>query len=103
MSQARDAVGRLGPYLEIVSAFVERRMAAVEFQRRYRELYLQDATEWTSDEFAVLETLFGDTDVFEADPQLRPQVTGAIGEGELRGNAARALEALRRLSHHPTT
>lgn len=98
MVQAADAAGKLAPYLELVSAFVERGMPADEFSLRYLRLYLQDGTAWTDEEFAVLEALFGDAEVFEPDPQLRPHLIVSIDENELRDGAARALGGLRRLT-----
>jgi Bacterial self-protective colicin-like immunity len=98
MARAGHAWDRLSSYLELVSAFVEGGIAAGEFRRRYLELYLGDEANWAEDEYAVLEALFGDSEVFEPDPRLCPQVIGAIDEHELREGATRALGALRRLA-----
>lgn len=94
---------QLAPYLELLSAFVERDLPAVEFEWQFIDRYLNDPTEWTEPEFQALDTLFGAVDAFESDPQLLPQVIGGIDEARLRDRAASALQALRELAAGPGT
>jgi hypothetical protein len=95
---AADHPRSLEPYLELVADFVEGRTPATDFQYRYSRTYLNDPTGWTDEEFAVLDTLFGDVDSFEADPNLRAEVIDALDEPALRSRAAEALAGIRRLA-----
>lgn len=88
---------RLRPYLELLSAFVEHGMPAQEYERRYLDLYQYDKTEFSDDEFRVVDRLFIDVDDFVADPELYEPGTDAIGEAEFRRRATEALERLREL------
>ena len=93
-----DAGSRLEPYLDLVTALVDRRMDTGTFQRLYTERYLADDTMWSDAEFLVLEKLHAEADDFEADPDLRAQMTHSLDESELRQRAAEALHQVRKLA-----
>lgn len=103
MTTTGGHASQLAPYLDLLSAFVERDLPAVEFERRYLDLYLNDPTEWTEPEFQALDGLFGAVDAYESDPQLLPQVIGGIDEASLRTRAAATLATLRGLTSGPGT
>jgi hypothetical protein len=89
-------MGRLDPYIELLAAFVEQGMDAKTFEARYLQLFKQDETMFPDEEFLVLDALFGDVDMFEADPELRD--SEHLDEPALRASAARSLARLRELA-----
>jgi hypothetical protein len=89
----------LGPYIELISAFVDSQIDPTAFERQYFALYLNDQTSWSDEAFAVLDKLFGDADAFDPDPEVRAEMgDDAIDETELRRCAAEALPKLRNLA-----
>lgn len=87
-------MARLDAYLDLIASFVEaERIAAEDFALRYLELFKADQTLFPDAEFDILDGLFGDADMFEADPDLRDP--GDVTEVELRAAAAAALVRLR--------
>ena len=52
-----------------------------DFEKKYLNLYKNDATEWTESEFAILDELFGAVDAFCADTNLRSE--GDLDENQL--------------------
>lgn len=93
-----DPRNDLGPYVEMVGAYVEGELGAEEFAQRYSDAYLSDDTAWSDEEFDVLDSLFADTDFYEPDPTVRAEVEHTIDEGVLRARAAQALTRLRELA-----
>lgn len=89
---------RLGAYIEVVADFVEHGLPAVEFQQRFSDMYLNDATMWSDEEFLVLDSLFAETDFFEPDPEVRAELDHTIDANELYARAVRALAELRELA-----
>lgn len=84
---------RLMPYIQLLSSFVEERIGASDFEREYMDLFKNDSTNWSEQEFAVLDQLFADVDAFCADPDLRDP--GDLDERELMEKSKVALEKLR--------
>jgi len=89
---AKLKVQKLSPYLELIEAFVLRRIPAAEFEREYLQLFKNDVSTWTEQEYEVLNDLFSDVDSFCADPRLRD--SNDLDEGQLRSSADTALERL---------
>jgi hypothetical protein len=90
-------MGRLDPYIELLAAFVEQGSLDVStFEKRFLELFKGDETMFPDEEFLVLDKLFGDVDVFEADPGLRDE--DHLDEHGLRASATATLMKLRDLA-----
>lgn len=89
---------RLSKYIELLLSFLHNRISPLDFEHAYLNLYLNDATEWSEAEFAVLDELFGDVDAFCADPKLRDQED--LDEEQLRQKCKIALEKLKVLEAH---
>lgn len=89
-------MGRLDRYIELLAELVEHGMDAKTFEARFLQLFKQDATMFPDEEFLVLDALFGDVDMFEADPELRDP--DHLDEPALRASAARSLVRLRELA-----
>lgn len=85
---------RLDPYIELLEAFLEQRtLDSSTFEKRYLELFKGDPTMFSDEEFLVLDKLFADVDMFEADPDLRAEDN--LDEPGLRASAEEALRKLR--------
>ena len=83
---------RLSKYIELLMSFLHNGLSALDFERTYLEFYLNDTTEWSETEFAVLDELFGDVDAFCADAKLRDH--NDLDEEQLRRKCQMALEKL---------
>lgn len=73
---------RLIKYIELILSFLHGRISPLDFEQAYLALYLNDETEWSEPEFAVLDELFGAVDAFCADAKLRDK--NDLDEDELR-------------------
>jgi hypothetical protein len=80
------------PYVELIRQFVGQSIPADEFERKYLNLYKSDATDWTDEEFSLLDGLFYAVDAFCADPALRDERD--TDEASLRQIAASTCERL---------
>lgn len=89
---------RLNPYIELLMSFLHNGMSALDFERTYLEVYLNDTTEWSEAEFAILDELFGDVDAFCADANLRDP--DDLDEEQLRLKCKTALEKLSTIVNH---
>lgn len=90
MSADTEAAARMADrYKELISKFVDREISASEFESCYLTLFKSDRSKVGGEKFNILDRLFADVDAFEADPELRKQVYGGIGDEELL-NCARA-------------
>lgn len=85
----------LDPYVDLIEAFIHKKIAAVDFERQYLELFKLDNTEWSDAEFAVLDRLFAAADAFCADPNLRDSED--LDEEQLRQEGQKAFEQLKML------
>jgi colicin D/self-protective colicin-like immunity protein len=85
-----DWIPKVLPYVILLSAFIERRITAAEFEQLYMVIFKNDPTEWRSPIFNVLDSLFGDVDDFCSDPVLRAEI-GGMDDEELRVSAEAAL------------
>lgn len=85
-------VSKLGPYIELTKSFVENKIDANEFERRYLSMFKNDTNSWTEAEYEILNGLFGEVDAFCADPELRDE--NDTDEGQLREAAKVALAKL---------
>lgn len=82
-------------YIELLRAFAERRIEAKVFQRRYFDLFQNDATFHPTAVFGAIEDVFFALDDFYEDPALRDP--GDLDEAQLLERAESALGALRAL------
>ena len=80
------------PYVSMIESFLGCSFTAVEFERSYRDRYLEDPTLWDKEVFRILDTLFGEVDAFCADPSLRD--ADDLDEKGLRAAATVALKQL---------
>jgi Bacterial self-protective colicin-like immunity len=83
---------KLEPYVYLLQEFLDSKVTAGEFERRYLRLFKSDELIRPEDVFDVLDALFADVDAF--DPE------GLIDEGldetQLRDRVGVALASLRR-------
>lgn len=84
----------LAPYVIMIRAFMDGRLAATEFETLFLVTFKRDATQWSDDVFRVLDALFSDVDDYHPDARVREQ-TGGIDDEELRSRAGSALNRLR--------
>ncbi len=85
----------LRQYIELIESFIQNKIEAIDFERRYLDLFKADTTEWSEAEFAILDELFAAVDAFCADPTLRDAED--LDEEQLRRKCRAALEKLRAL------
>src|SRR5262245_36418368 len=78
------AAGRLNPYIELLSEFVEKGMDPATFDRTFVATYVADETVWTDEEASILDRLLGAAENFDADPELRAELDVAADAEELR-------------------
>lgn len=81
-------------YVVLISAFVEDRLTASEFEQLFLALFKLDPGGRPQFEYAALEQLFGDVDAFVDDVGLRQQTLDGIGPDELRRSALRSLQLI---------
>lgn len=81
-------------YRKLISKFVAREISAPEFEGSYLTLFKSDNNKVGGEKFNILDRLFADVDAYEADPKLRKQVYGAIGDEELLNCARAAYQKL---------
>jgi hypothetical protein len=89
---AKLKVHKLSPYLKLIEEFTLRRIPAAEFEREYLQMFKNDVSTWTEEEYEVLNDLFCDVDSFCSDPRLRDN--NDLDEVQLRDSANTALEKL---------
>lgn len=88
-----DWIPRVLPYVILLSAFIERRITAKEFEQLYMAIFKNDPSKWEPPVFDVLDSLFGDVDEYCSDPVLRVEV-GGMDDEELLVSAESALARL---------
>lgn len=86
---------KIKPYIELLESFDQKNIHATEFEERFLNQYKNDPTDWSEDEFAILDELFGAVDAFCADPHLRDE--NDLDEGQLRVACKTALGKMRAL------
>jgi self-protective colicin-like immunity protein len=95
MSADVEAARRMADrYKHLIFAFINREISAPEFESRYLTMFKSDKNKVSGEKFNVLDKLFADVDAYEADPELRKQVYGGIGDEELLTCAQAAYEKL---------
>ena len=88
----------LNPYIELIESFLSNQISPFEFQRKYLDMFKEDDSEGTEEEYEVLNDLFGDVDAFYADPELRGP--DDLDENGLRRHSEIALKKLILLRNH---
>jgi hypothetical protein len=83
----------LNPYADLMEAFIHKKIAAVDFERQYLELFKLDNTAWSDAEFVVLDRLFAAVDAFCADPSLRDSED--LDEEQLRQEVQKTFAKLK--------
>ncbi|MBI1929521.1 hypothetical protein HYR99_35405 [Candidatus Poribacteria bacterium] len=76
-------------------SFLQNEISPLDFEQTYLDVYLNDSTEWSEAEFAILDELFGDVDAFCADATLR--APDDLDEAQLRQKCKKAIDKLRAL------
>jgi hypothetical protein len=95
MSGDTEAAARMADrYRRIISAFINKEISASEFESSYLALFKGDKSKVGGEKFDVLDRLFAEADAYEADPELRKQVYGGIGDEELLSCARSAYQIL---------
>ena len=87
---------RLGPYVKLITEFLEGKILAEQFEKMYLNLFANDVTHWSEVEYLVLDKLFSDVEEFCSDPDLRDE--NDLDENQLRDQAQIALDKLKVLS-----
>ena len=82
-------VNKIDPYVHLMKSFVEDRIDAIEFERRYLSMFKSDTNSWTEAEYENLNYLFAEVDAFCADPELRD--ANDIDEEQLKEATKRTL------------
>ena len=80
-------------YVTLIEAFVLGTISAVEFERKYLDMFKDETESFLSQEFCVLDTLFGDVDAFCADAHLRDE--NDLDEVQLKQRSQQALRKLK--------
>jgi hypothetical protein len=86
---------RIDYYIDCLDKFVSGKIAPANFVSEYIASFKAEQVELPEPAFTALDRLFGDADVYCEDPSLRGD--DDIGDRELRSDAARVLEELRRM------
>lgn len=95
MSTDAEAAARMADrYKRLISGFINNEISAPEFENRYLVLFKGDKSKVGGQKFDILDRLFADVDAYEADPELRKQVHGAIDDKELLSCARAAYQKL---------
>jgi uncharacterized protein YicC (UPF0701 family) len=90
------------PYEMLINAFVQGQLSASEFEAEYLKLFEYDNTDFTEEEYQILNTLFWAVDRFCANPKLREQED--LDENQLFNATQEALQGLKKLeAKEPTT
>lgn len=83
---------RTDKYVTLIRQFLDHRMSAEDFERRYLDLFKNETAGMTVTEFSQLDRLFSAVDAFCPDPSLRSE--GDLDEDQLREAAQSTLTAL---------
>lgn len=89
-------VNKLDPYIHLMKSFLENKIDANDFERRYFSMFKNDTSSWTEAEYENLNYLFGELDAFCADPELRGE--NDIDEDQLREATKMTLAKLSSLT-----
>ena len=81
-------------YIELITRFVARKIAAADFERAYLDVFKSEKESLSAEDFDVLDRLFSDVDAYCGDPTLRGPED--LDEQQLREKCAEALAALAR-------
>ena len=84
---------RLTPYVHLISSFVKGDITATDFETQYLNLYQDDDTQFSDEEFFILDELFGDVDAFCVDPRLHNE--DDLSEEQLHDKCIAALKKLK--------
>ncbi|MBK7704669.1 MAG: hypothetical protein IPN69_14470 [Acidobacteria bacterium] len=97
MMEAREKENsvKLKDYVTLINEYLSDKISVLDFEQRYLEMFKQDETLWTGEEFAVLNDLFSDLDAFCYDSTIRDSED--LDEPQLRNRAEIALEKLEKL------
>lgn len=85
-------------YIGVIEDFLNKKISAKCFEHVYLKLFLEGKGKPTSEEFAVLNSLFMDVEAFCNNPELIDK--DDIGEEELRKRGKIALEKLKILKRN---
>jgi hypothetical protein len=85
--------GSVANYTMLIREFIEARITAKDFERRYLDVFKADNSSRPGRQFMILDRLFADVDAFVGDAQVVDR-RFEIDEVELRARAASALKEL---------
>jgi uncharacterized membrane protein YheB (UPF0754 family) len=83
------------PYETLTNSFVQGQISATKFETEYLKLFEYDKTDFTEEEYKILNRLFWAVENFCSQPELRDE--GDLDENQLREAAKVALQALKSL------
>ena len=81
-------------YIELITRFVARKIAAADFERAYLDMFKSEKQSLPTEDFDVLDGLFSDVDAYCSDATLRGPED--LDEQQLRDKCSAALAALAR-------
>lgn len=87
----------LTPYWALMTAFVEGRLHASEFEPIFFRLFQNDPIRWPREIFELLNRLHTDADAYTPDPSLRDRYD--LDENQLRDRATKTLRELEEVLH----
>lgn len=91
----KENLAKLNDYSVLISRYLSDKIGVLDFEREYLEMFKEDEILWVGEEFAILNTLFGDLDAFCYDSTIRSSED--LNEAQLRKRAEIALERLEKL------
>lgn len=83
------------PYIDLLSAFVEEKIQANDFEKSYLKLIKSPHPKFDEQEYEILNNLFYSVEDYCSDPALRDETT--IDDEQLLQDAKNALQALKEL------
>lgn len=94
-AREKENLAKLKDYRALINEYLSDKISVLDFEQRYLEMFKQDETLWTGEEFAVLNDLFSDLDAFCYDSAIRD--SDDLDEPQLRSRAEMALKKLEKL------
>lgn len=87
----------LYPYVNLIIRFLSGDIVCQEFEKQYLATFKLDTHDFSQEEFDILNYLFSSCDRFCNDPGLYEE--GDVTENELKFDATKALEQLKKLNN----
>ena len=93
VTENKSNFAKLEEYSKLLEQYLTDNIDARSFEHNYFSKFKNDSTNWSIDEFEILNSIFTDLDAFSPNPSLKDEFD--IDEVQLRENTKRNLETLR--------